>query len=293
MISGFGASSEFYNIAWIEEFSKFFKVFVFDNRGTGRSDKPDTEYSVKTMADDLVGLMEAITIPKAHVLGASMGGMIAQNLALNHPDKVATLTLLCTTCGGPNSIKSNEVKTWAQKIVDSDPSKMTEEENKEFMEWLWKSLYSQSFIEENREQLSKMTFQNMLGKFPTPRLTFKRHMQAVSTVDTYDSLSNIKSPTLVLAGEDDKIVSSENSKILSERIPSAQLQIFKGVGHLFRHEIGDQITEVVLNFLKKHPLIIEARAREESTLTNEAINSHFFCSEVGSQINTNEQKRNE
>jgi len=110
------------------------------------------------MADDVAGLMEAVKINKAHVRGASMGGMVSQELALNHPEKVATLVLLCTTCGGTNSIKFNETINLVKKFVNSDPSKMTEEENQEFMEWLWKSLYSQKFIDENRNQLSKMTF---------------------------------------------------------------------------------------------------------------------------------------
>jgi len=93
----------------------------------------------------------------------------------------------------------------------------------------------------------------MLGKkYPTPRFALKRHLQALSKMDTFDRLPEISVPTLILTGEEDKVISSENSMILAERIPNAQLKIFKGVGHLFTTEIGDQIEEVVMNFLSEN-----------------------------------------
>lgn len=75
-----------------------YKVVIFDNRGTGRSDKPDIEYTIQMMADDAAGLMDTIGIPRVHVLDGSMGGMIAQELALRHPEKVLSSILYCTAC---------------------------------------------------------------------------------------------------------------------------------------------------------------------------------------------------
>lgn len=100
LIMGWTASSESWDPQLVEELSRFYTVIVFDNRGTGRSDKPDLEYSIEMMTDDVAGLLEAINIQKAHVLGFSMGGMIAQELALRYPEKVSSLILCGTSCGG-------------------------------------------------------------------------------------------------------------------------------------------------------------------------------------------------
>jgi pimeloyl-ACP methyl ester carboxylesterase len=100
------------NLEWwycqIPELSKHFKVITLDNRGAGRSDKPDMEYSIRLFADDTAGLMEALGIHNAHILGVSMGGYIAQELALNYPDKVRSLILGCTSCGGKRAVLMSE-----------------------------------------------------------------------------------------------------------------------------------------------------------------------------------------
>ncbi len=88
----------------IDEVSKSFKTIIFDNRGAGRTDKPDIEYSIKMMADDTVGLMDALNFKRAHILGLSMGGMIAQEIAFNYPEKVEKLVLCSTSCGGFKSV---------------------------------------------------------------------------------------------------------------------------------------------------------------------------------------------
>ena len=99
LIMGYGGNSG----QWFRQIpglTKEYRVIVFDNRGTGRSDKPDISYTMETMAGDVAGLLDAIDIPAAHVYGVSMGGMIAQHVALNYPEKVKGLVLGCTTCGG-------------------------------------------------------------------------------------------------------------------------------------------------------------------------------------------------
>ena len=92
----------------IPELSKHFTIIAFDNRGAGRSDKPEMEYSIRLFADDTAGLMNFLGIPKAHILGISMGGYIAQELAINHPDKVNGLILGCTSCGGRRAVIMSE-----------------------------------------------------------------------------------------------------------------------------------------------------------------------------------------
>ena len=99
MIMGFTGNTSWWDPRWIQTLSEKFKVIAFDNRGAGRTDISDREYSIKLFAEDTAGLMNALGIPQANVLGISMGGMIAQELVLNYPEKVKKLVLCSTYCG--------------------------------------------------------------------------------------------------------------------------------------------------------------------------------------------------
>ncbi|MFC1948371.1 alpha/beta fold hydrolase [Chloroflexota bacterium] len=102
-INACGTSVEFF-YRYIPVYSSEYKLILFDNRGAGRSDVPDSPYNMEMMADDVAGLLDAIEIASAHIRGISLGGMIAQHLVLRHPKKVKSLILASTTCGGPQSI---------------------------------------------------------------------------------------------------------------------------------------------------------------------------------------------
>jgi pimeloyl-ACP methyl ester carboxylesterase len=101
LIMGYRGSSYMWGEELLQLLSRDFQVIIFDNRGTGKSDKPNAIYTIPMMADDAAGLLQHLGMPRAHVFGVSMGGMIAQELALRHPKRVDRLTLGCTTCGGP------------------------------------------------------------------------------------------------------------------------------------------------------------------------------------------------
>lgn len=254
MIIGFGESSEGWSWFFgaspdeVRDLGESFKLILFDNRGTGRSDKPDVEYSIRMMADDVAGLMEAIKVPKAHVFGASMGGMIAQELALNYPEKVNKLILTGTTCGGPNSIRFEDTLTVAQTIVDKLKTVVDGNRSKEeYLEWFWNLFYTRRYIEENRELLLEGA--NILSKHPTPLFAYRRQLQAISNHDTYNRLPEIKAPTLVIAGELDSAISAENFRILVDRIPNAELKLLEGVGHAFTRDVWDQTKAAILDFL--------------------------------------------
>ncbi|MFB0563057.1 MAG: alpha/beta fold hydrolase [Candidatus Lokiarchaeia archaeon] len=243
MIQGWGYSSEMWSPEFIRNFSKFHRVIIFDNRGTGRSSKPDIEYSIKMMADDVAGLMEAIKVPKAHVLGASMGAMIAQELALNHPEKVKSLILCMATCGGPHSVP---VPVETQKAMFTTANPPPDMPMEEVLELWWSLLYSPSYIQEHRDELMK---EALSVKYPTPIIGKKRQAEAVLTFDTYDRLPDIRAPTLIMAGKKDVIVPSENSRILAERIPGAKLRLFKDSPHGFLREKEKEAVTEILNFL--------------------------------------------
>lgn len=247
LIMGWTASSESWDPQLLEELSRSYTVIVFDNRGTGRSDKPDLEYSIEMMTDDVAGLLEAINIQKAHVLGFSMGGMIAQELALRHPEKVSSLILCGTSCGGLNSVQmKQETRKVVSTIIDPPPEMKMDE----VMMLQMRILYTPRYIQENKEDIIK-AWTSM--KYPTPHYVYERQLQAVTNFDTYDRLPDIRVPTLVLTGEEDVMIPPENSRILADRIPDAQLRTFKDAAHMFLGEVREQAVSAILNFLSRVP----------------------------------------
>jgi len=242
-IAGTGGTVEMFPEEAKKECSKHFKLILFDNRGAGRTDKPDMKYSMRMMADDTVGLMDALGIEKAHIMGTSMGGMIAQELAINYPEKVEKLILNCTSCGDPLGGRSQE----ALDLIDALNTAADTENWKEVRECSLKLSYTQKYIEENKDYLLQVW---MSIKYPTPQIARKRQPKAVRSFDACDRLPKITSPTLVQTGDKDLWVPTENSRILDDRIPNAQLKIYKDVGHLFFVEKQSQFLDVVLKFLQ-------------------------------------------
>jgi 3-oxoadipate enol-lactonase len=242
LIMGFTGSLE----GWrplVPAFAREYRVLIFDNRGTGLTDKPAGPYSMPMMADDTAGLMDALGIESADVYGMSMGGMIAQELALRHPQKVRALVLGCTTPGRPNS------RPKPQKIVEELASiaKVSVEERLEIvLRWL----FTEEFIAANPQQVREIT----LNAFDlrTPRHAVLGQLGAIAAHDTYDRLPQIGAPTLVIAGGDDEFVPSANSPILAERIPGAELVMYPKARHGYLYENAAEATAAVLDFLRRH-----------------------------------------
>jgi len=244
MIMGWGRSSESWGSYLIGELSKFHRVIIFDNRGTGRSDKPDIEYSMGMMADDVPGLMDAINVPKANVLGISMGGFIAQEFALNRPEKVLSLILCSTSCGGPDRAQKRAELSAQNRTLMNPPPGLSREE---VLKQQWGMIYSQRYVQENMEELTKAAAKP--SEHPTPPFIWRRQAQACLNFYAYDRLHNIRVPTLVLGGEEDIMTPPENSRILADNIPGAQLRLFEDAAHGFLWEVMDQAVRVILDFL--------------------------------------------
>jgi len=222
-----------------------YSVVAFDNRGTGQTDKPDEPYTVDTMADDAVGLLDALGIDAAHILGASMGGRIAQNIAIRHPQKVLSLILACTGCGGPHDITGDAS---ALRSI-SDPGLTQEEDEGEETGPLY-HMMSKQFIDSNPEIMAQIAA--ISQAFPTPASTYRNHGLASGSHDAYDRLPEIGAPTLIISGDADVIVPVENSKLLAERIPNSELAILEGMGHCFKWEAADAFNGTVLDFVRRH-----------------------------------------
>lgn len=223
--------------------SKEYRAIIFDNRGTGRTDKPETSYTMQMMAADAKGVLDAIGIEKANVLGVSMGGMIAQEFALDYPDRVINLILGCTSCGGTHGIPPTPESI--AFLMNPERAKLSVEQRaRDTAPWLW----TQEYVDKHPEEVYKYVAVTI--KYPTPPHGLNGQLQAVAGADTYERLPQIKAPTLVIAGDSDRLIPFENSKVLASRIPGAELVIVKNAGHGFTQ--APEAATAILDFLKRH-----------------------------------------
>lgn len=230
----------------IPVFSQKYKVIVYDLRGTGQSEAPDVPYTLETLADDLAGLLGVIGIEKAHLMGASMGGMIAQYFALRHPNETKSLILACTKFGGPHEIPVDaEVMDYWQHPEQLSPKDSIRESLRFTM--------SREFIEKNPDIIDQNIKQALESPPPynSPHSAMLQ-IQALLKNNTYDKLPEIKAPTLVIHGDADRMSPVENGKILASRIPNAELVILPKMGHAFMIEAFDESNRIMLDFLRKH-----------------------------------------
>jgi len=225
--------------------AKKYRVIAFDNRGVGRSDKPNIPYTMAMMAGDVAGLLDTIGIDAAHIFGISMGGMIAQHFALNYPQRVISLILGCTTCGGVHSTQPKPESLAA--FSDFERLKKTPEE---FVRQLMPFCFSQEFINKNPDIIDKRVAKQL--EYPAPPHGATRQAEAILGHDTYELLPKIKLPTLVIAGGSDRLIPVENSRLLASKIPTAELVIIKGAGHEFFIEDAEEANKKVLSFLGRH-----------------------------------------
>jgi len=225
----------------IPALSKHFEVLVFDNRGAGRTDKPKMDYSIRLFADDTAGLMEALGIREANILGVSMGGYIAQELALSYPDRVKRLALGCTGPGGARAVLASPERL---KKFTANEGLTPEEILKKDMD----IYFSDEYIKKNREKIKE--FVEISLRYYQPPDAFERQFSACLRHDTVNRLSRIDVPTLILTGDDDPLVPPENSKILNALIPRSQLVFFPGKRHCFFIEEADQFNQRVTGFFQ-------------------------------------------
>ena len=243
MIRGLGSTADHW-VAQVPAFSKKFRVVIFDNRGIGRSDKPDIPYTIGMMAQDTVGLMHALNIRRAHVLGMSMGGMIAQEIAIRYPERVHGLVLGCTHCGGKHVSPPDEAigRLFGEYILTGSD---------EGFDKTLKALFAQKTLKERPEMAQ--SYREISKRFPSSPKFLVRQFEAVQGHDSWEDLVKIKAPTLVLTGSEDVLVPPKNSEILAARIPNARLEIIEGGAHQFPLERADAFNRTVLDFLSSLP----------------------------------------
>lgn len=234
--------------AQIPALAEHFHVTAFDNRGAGRSTQPEGRYTMRQFVADTAALLDKLAIKSAHIVGASMGGMIAQHFALTHPARVRSLVLMCTTPGGPRSAGYEEMVRRAEEAfaIDDIAAAMTPERARDFA----LELFTPEFLAKPGPGFAQMAGTTM--QFPSTLAGMKGQMRAILDHDTFDRLPEIAAPTLVLAGDADPMVLSENSRILASRIPNAELELFPALRHGFNAEQPDRVNRTMLDFLARH-----------------------------------------
>jgi 3-oxoadipate enol-lactonase len=218
-----------------------FRVLTFDQRGSGLSEKPDIDYSIAMLADDTAALIDHVDFAPAHIVGVSMGGMIAQELALRHPAKVRSLVLGCTTPGGPKEIRAEGNAFAAAYSLEP----MSAEKRGTA---LAQAVYSQGHLARHPEIIEAMI--EARRQRPIDPVALGHRMKALSEHDTYDRLPKISCPTLIITGKDDALISWENSRLLAQRIPGAALEILDPAGHCFWLERPEDSSAAIVRFLQ-------------------------------------------
>jgi pimeloyl-ACP methyl ester carboxylesterase len=215
------------------------RVISFDNRGVGRSDQPRGRYTIAQMAEDAINVLDAANVADASIYGISMGGMIAQELALRHPERVRALVLGATTAGGP---KQTLPETEVLDFLRRRPSLPAEEA-------AWASVpyvYSRATREKHMARISEDIIQRL--RFPPGRDGYLAQAGAARWHNTNGRLGSIHAPTLVLHGTEDQIVPRANGELLVESIPNARLEILEDAGHLYPTD-APEAAHTVLRFL--------------------------------------------
>lgn len=243
LIGGYTMGKEAWRLQ-VEGLMKVFRVITFDNRGVGETTVPTEPFTVADMAADTVGLMDALGIDSAHIFGVSMGGLIAQILALDYSGRVKKVALGCTTHGGRHAIQpEKEVMDTLAKASDTT---IPAEESIRMRVPL---IFAERFIQEEPERLEEFV-QSSVQFRPTPEGAAGQ-MGALSVFNVKRRLGEIHCPVLVITGSDDRMMPSENSRLLHEGIVGAELYIVEGAGHSFFFEKADEVNEVLIDFFNK------------------------------------------
>jgi len=243
LIGGFCMVKESWELQ-VVDLSKHFSVISFDNRGVGKTTVPSEPFSIADMAADTVGLMDALDIDSAHIFGVSMGGLIAQILALDYPDRVERVVLGCTSHGGRHAVQP-EKAVMAVLAKASDPTMRVEEAVRTRLP----VVLSDQFIREEPERVEEFVGL-AVRHWPTPEGAAGQ-MGALSVFNVKRRLGEIRCPVLAITGSEDRMMPPENSGLLAEGIEGAEHYVVDGAGHSFFFEKPDEVNGVLIDFFSK------------------------------------------
>jgi len=236
LIQGMSGTHAAWGRPFTEALEEGFDVIAFDNRGMGFSAPVDGPFTIVEMAEDTAGLLEELDVESAHVVGISMGGMIAQELALAEPGKLRSLTLGCTYCGGPGSQLMPEENL--QKLVAG----MQSGDRDKAIRAGYEVNLSPAF---RADESTYAGFHEMATSVPAAKATIELQAQAIFSHDTSGRLGEISTPTLVVHGTDDGVLPFPNGEMIASLMPNARFEVFDGVGHMFWWELPRRSAELI------------------------------------------------
>lgn len=242
LIGGLGCDMRFWRPFQLPTLSKHHDTIIYDNRGIGGSDKPEGPYSTAEMADDAAGLLSAVGVDTAHVLGVSMGGMIALELAIRHPARLRSLVVACGIARSDAWMRFKQVGN--QKLAQLPVEDQDLREAMARMNLLW--MCAPGFFEQP-EVVDRAL--NLMQEGQQPWEAYCWQSQALHDHDATDGLAGIGCPTLVMVGREDILTPIRYAEEIAQGIPGAELKIFDNAGHLFMFERADDFNSAVLEFL--------------------------------------------
>jgi 3-oxoadipate enol-lactonase len=236
LVQGMSGTHLAWGDAFVGALERDFEVIAYDHRGVGRSARATAPFSIADLAEDAAGLLAALDIEDAHVLGISMGGMVAQELALRHPARVRTLALGCTYPGGAEARMTDPAVT--QRLSDA----ISSGDRERALRTGYEANVSAAFAGDSANYEG---FHEMATELPVALEVLMLQLQAIQAHDTSERLSGIDAPTLVVHGTEDQMLPAANGELIARLIPGARLELLDGIGHMFWWEQPQRGAELV------------------------------------------------
>ncbi len=239
------ASAQNALLGLVRVLAKHYRVVTFDNRGIGGSDKPAGPYSMDMMVSDTIGLMDFLGIDRAHLIGGSMGGMVAQHIAIDHPQRVNKLILCSTSAGGQPlqdmlfDLAEATTPNWNRSRSDFASADL-----QKLMGAMASRTFNRPFNRLVLAPLAKLLLRLGIPKVPLGQI------EAMMTHNVLDRLHLIQAPTLVLTGSKDRLIAPQSSEVLASRITGAKLVSIDGGSHGVGAEMAGRFNKEVLDFLR-------------------------------------------
>lgn len=239
LIQGMSGTRLSWGRPFLERLQRNFDCVVFDNRGIGDSADVTDPFTIADLATDAATVLDAVGWESAHVLGISMGGMVAQELALAAPARVRTLTLGCTYCGGPGSalMDPDDFGALAEAMASGDRDRV--------FRAMWDINLSPGFRAAATEESRYADFTAMAEALPARRRTVELQLQAIVAHDTQARLPGLGMPTLVIHGTVDRLLPMGNGELIASLVPDAELELLEDVGHMYWWEQPERAADLL------------------------------------------------
>jgi 3-oxoadipate enol-lactonase len=236
LIQGLGGNHLHWGDGFLDALQDGFELILYDHRGAGRSGVLEGDCTIARLADDAVALLDALEVESAHVVAISMGGMVAQELVLAHPERVRTLTLGCSFPGGP------EAKMTDQEVVGQIAEAVLSGDGERAIRVGYEVMIAPEYA---ADPANYETYSKAAEQYPASIPTLMAQLSAILGHDTSARLADVAVPTLVIHGTADRLLASVNGELLARLIPGARLELLEGAGHMFFWEQPERSARLV------------------------------------------------